>query len=102
MTFAIITRDKEGGAAIRKDYQDEHRRYLDQHKHMLLAAGAMLDDEESHGAHGGVLLVEADSREQVVAFVENDPFQREGLFGELLITRWRKAFFDFERLVPLD
>jgi uncharacterized protein YciI len=101
MTFAIITRDKKDSSAIRENHQDEHRRYLARHKHMLLAAGAMLDDDET-GAHGGVLLVEADSSEQVEEFVANDPFQREGLFGELLITRWRKAFFNFECLVPLD
>jgi len=61
----------------------------------------MLNDNET-GAHGGVLLVEANSRKQVEEFVANDPFQREGLFGELLITKWRKAFFDFDCLVPLD
>lgn len=101
MTFAIITRDKKDHAAVREAFQNEHRRYLAEHKDILPAAGAMLNDDES-GALGGVLLVKADSKEQVEEFVANDPFQREGLFGELLITRWRKAFFDFECLVPLD
>lgn len=101
MTFAIITRDKNDHTAVREAFQNEHRRYLAKHKDILLAAGAMLNDNET-GAHGGVLLVEVNSREQVEEFVANDPFQREGLFGELLITKWRKAFFDFDCLVPLD
>ena len=67
---------------------------------ILLAAGAMLDDEAIE-AHGGVLLVDVKTRAAAEEFVRNDPFQAAGLFGEILITRWRKAFFDRQRLVEL-
>jgi uncharacterized protein YciI len=45
--------------------------------------------------------VDTDSREEAEEFVRNDPFSKAGLFESLVITRWRKAFFDGQRLVDL-
>ena len=100
MPFAIITRDKPGHAHLREMHQAAHKAYLDRHRDTLLAAGAMLEDDAMN-AHGGVLLVDLESREAAEAFVRNDPFSEAGLFSEILITRWRKAFFNRERLVEL-
>jgi hypothetical protein len=100
MPFAIITRDKPGHTEVRVSHQSAHKAYLDQHREILLAAGAMLDDEAIE-AHGGVLLVDVETRAAAEEFVRNDPFQAAGLFGEVLITRWRKAFFNRQRLVEL-
>jgi uncharacterized protein YciI len=101
MPFAIITTDKPGGESIRAEYQSAHKRYLDSRCHLLLAAGAMMDDEGT-APQGGVLIIDTDEREVAEEFVRNDPFHDAGLFGSVLVTRWRKAFYDFERLVPLD
>ena len=100
MPFDIITREKPGSAVVREAHQTAHKAYLDEHKNVLLAAGAMLDDEATT-AHGGILLVDLESREAAEEFVQNDPFQAAGLFEEVLITRWRKAFYDRQRLVDL-
>ncbi len=100
MPFAIITRDKPGHAHVREAHQTAHKAYLDRHRDSLLAAGAMLEDD-GLSAHGGVLLLDLESREAAENFVRNDPFSKAGLFSEVLITRWRKAFFDRERLVAL-
>lgn len=101
MPFAIITRDKPGHAHVRETHQAAHKRYLDAHcSTLLLAAGAMLDDD-ANAAHGGILIIDTDSREIAEAFVRDDPFSKAGLFESVLVTRWRKAFFNFERLVDL-
>ena len=100
MPFAIITKDKPDHAELRAAYQAEHKSYLDRNKRLLLAAGAMLKDD-GLTAHGGLLVVDRPSREAAHAFVENDPFWAAGLFEEVVITRWRKAFFNGERLVDL-
>ena len=100
MPFAIITRDKPGSAGVREAHQTAHKAYLDKHKEVLLAAGAMLDDEATT-AHGGILLVDLESREAAEDFVQNDAFRAAGLFEEVLITRWRKAVYDRQRLVDL-
>ncbi len=101
MPFAIITRDKPGSAGLRERHQGAHKRYLDAHNdRLLLAAGAMLDDNGA-SAHGGILLLDTDDRAEAEAFVAGDPFAQCGLFESVLITRWRKAFFNHERLVDL-
>ena len=76
MPFAIITRDKPGHAHVRDAHQAAHKRYLDAHKHLLLAAGAVLDDDGGH-AHGGILLVDVETRE------EAEEFLRRGAEAEL-------------------
>ena len=98
MTFAIITKDTEGSATTRAAHQDAHKRYLNDNRAHLVAAGAMLQDDGST-AHGGILLVDFETREEVETFVHNDPFWDAGVFGDITITRWRKAFLDGERLV---
>ena len=35
----------------------------------------------------------------VEAFIENDPFTKAGLFESVTVTRWRKAFFNYEKLI---
>ncbi|NIP98794.1 MAG: YciI family protein [Akkermansiaceae bacterium] len=100
MPYAIITTDKPDHAHLRDAHQAAHKKYLDANKHRLLAAGAMLDDEGS-AAHGGVLIVDTESRKEAEEFVKGDPFSEAGLFEKVMITRWRKAFFNRERLVDL-
>lgn len=100
MSYAIITKDKPDSAAIREANAAAHRRYLDAQKHRLLAAGAMLD-EASGAPCGSVFLIDTDERAEAEAFLAGDPFTEAGLFGEVTMTPWRKAFFDFERLIEL-
>lgn len=100
MPFAIITTDKADHAHVREAHQGAHKKYLDENKHLLLAAGAMLRDD-GVTAHGGILIVDTESREDAEEFLHNDPFVAAGLFGTVTITRWRKAFFNGERLVEL-
>lgn len=98
--YAIITTDKPDHTHVRDAHQAAHKKYLDDNRHRLLAAGAMLNDN-GDSAHGGVLIVDTGSREEAEEFVKGDPFSEAGLFEKVVITRWRKAFFNRERLVEL-
>jgi len=98
MAYIIQTRDKGDFGHVRAEWRAEHLDYLDKNKSKLLAAGALVDDDGS-GGHGGVIIVDTDDREEAESFIANDPFSRAGLFECVNVTRWRKAFFNFERLV---
>ena len=100
MPFAIITKDKPGHADLRNQHQAAHKAYLDENKAILLAAGAKLDDGGTQ-AHGGILIVDVETRTEAEDFVRNDPFSTAGLLASVEITRWRKAFFQYKRLVEL-
>lgn len=98
MPYAIITHDKPEHLDLRTAVRDEHLAYLDAHKRRLLAAGAVIDDDGS-GGHGGIILYDTDDRAEAEAFIAGDPFTKAGLFETVTVVRWRKAYFDFERLV---
>ena len=98
MPYVIQTIDKPGHAHVRTQTRDEHLKYLDGFKNKLLAGGAIIDDDGT-GGHGGVIIIDTDDRAEAEAFIANDPFTQAGLFESVTVTRWRKAFFNFEKLV---
>ena len=98
MPYAIITVDKPNSLDLRNATRAEHLAFLDANKGKLLAAGAKIDDD-GEGGYGGVIIVDTDDRAEAEAFIQNDPFTKAGLFAGIEVVRWRKAFFNFEKLV---
>ncbi len=95
MPYIIQTFDKPGHAEIRAANRKIPLDYLEKHKGKLLAAGAVLSDDGSTG-EGGVLIVDTEERKIAEEFIANDPFTKAGLFAKVTVTRWRKAFFNFQ------
>ena len=98
MPYVIQTKDKAGSSQIRADNRAAYIEYLTTQKHLLLAAGALIEDDGT-GANGGLLIVDTDDRKEAERFINNDPFTKANLFEKVTITRWRKAFFDKQRLI---
>jgi uncharacterized protein YciI len=98
MAYAIQTKDKPDHFHLRLEVREAHLAYLEAHKDKLLAAGGLIDDDGT-GGHGGILLVDTDERAEAEAFVAGDPFTKAGLFESVTVTRWRKAYFNFECLL---
>ncbi len=98
MPYVIITKDKDNSLALREQVRAEHLDYLTRNKAKLLAAGAQTADDGS-GGYGGVIIVDTEDRAEAEAFIQNDPFTKAGLFDMIQVTRWRKAFFNGERIV---
>ncbi|HEU5283391.1 MAG TPA: YciI family protein [Burkholderiales bacterium] len=98
MPYAIQTVDKPGTAELRASTRASHLEYLTRNKDKLLAAGALIDDDGT-GGHGGLLIVDTDERAEAERFIAEDPFTKAGLFQKVTVTRWRKAFFNKERLI---
>ena len=98
MPYVILTKDKPNSLDLRNKVRGEHLEYLEANKAKLLAAGAMIEDDGT-GGYGGVLIVDTDDRATAEAFIENDPFTKAGLFESVTVSRWRKAFFNYEKLI---
>jgi uncharacterized protein len=96
--YVIITKDKPNSLALRNEVRAVHIDYLTANQHRLLAAGAQIEDDGSGGS-GGVIIVDTDDRKEAEEFIANDPFTKAGLFSDIKVSRWRKAFFNYERLV---
>lgn len=93
MPFMIETDDKPDSAALRQSARAEHLAFLAAQAKLLIACGAKLNDEGT-AAVGSVYIVDLDTREAAQAFIAQDPFSQVGLFGQVRITRWRKAYLD--------
>jgi uncharacterized protein len=98
MPYAIVTQDKPDHAHIRAQARPAHLDYLTANQHKLLAAGALIDDDGT-GGHGGILIIDTDDRAEAERFIADDPFSKAGLFEKVTVTRWRKAFFNKQRLL---
>ena len=98
MPYAILTTDKPDGAELRAKTRAAHLEYLTANLHLLLAAGALIDDDGT-GGHGGILIVDTDERQAAEAFIAGDPFTKAGLFAKVTVARWRKAYFNKQKLV---
>ncbi len=85
--FAIVASDKPGALDLRTALRPEHLAYLTAHAHMLKVAGPFLDADGQ--MDGSLLIVEADSIEEVQAFAADEPFAKGGLFESLVIRPWR-------------
>jgi uncharacterized protein len=84
MKFATLieyTPDKAKIAAARP----EHRDYLKN----VLESGRLVISGPFAGDEGGLLVYEANSREDVEAILRDDPFTRAGVFVSWRIHEWR-------------
>lgn len=95
MPYLIETYDAPERAHLRQENYQQHLDYLADNADLLLACGAKLDDAGKQ-ASGGIYLVDLDDREAAEAFIAADPFHRAGLFREVVVARWRKAYLNSE------
>jgi uncharacterized protein YciI len=98
MAYMIHTVDKADSAELRAKLRADHVRYLDENIGVLLAAGALLNDDGS-GGNGSLLIVDTDDRKVAEALIAGDPFNRGGVFEKITVMRWRKGYFDKKKLI---
>jgi len=91
MPYLIETFDKPGHQQLRRETRDEHLRFLEANKALLLACGAKLADD-GRDLGGGLYVVDLETRDEAERFIADDPFSRVELFERVTITRWRKAY----------
>lgn len=91
MPFHIETWDKPDHQARRQALRPAHLEFLEQNANLLIACGAKLNDDGTDQG-GGIYIVDLDTKPEVERFIQADPFYKDGLFGEVRITRWRKAY----------
>ena len=91
MLFAIYALDKEDSIQLRMDTRESHLSYLANSP--LVFAGPLLDDQGN--MCGSLIVLEMEDISQVKNFTDNDPYVIAGLFENVEIRRFVKAF-------PLD
>ena len=89
MFFAIHCLDKPDALPQRLAHHAAHRAYLAEgHAHLVVAGPLLSDDGET--MLGRLFLVEVSSRAAAEAFNAEDPFMKEGIWGQVTIRRFDK------------
>lgn len=99
MPYHIETWDKPGHEALRQQLRPKHLEFLARHAELLIACGAKLNDDGSD-AGGGIYIVALEDRATAEGFINADPFTAGGLFRDVRITRWRKAYAGGRSYLP--
>ncbi|MDH5564402.1 MAG: YciI family protein [Nitrospirota bacterium] len=81
MKFVILGKDGPEGTAKRPLFREAHLQRLDQwaQQGKIILAGPLTDKT------GSLIVVEAESLEEVQAFAQNDPYMIHGVFQEVTI-----------------
>lgn len=90
MLFAVLFTDKPGHGALRAEHLDAHVQWVAQHQDTVLVAGSLRVDPVDV-PRGGLWIVEAPSKDAVLALMQTDPFWTCGLRQGVEVLHWRKA-----------
>lgn len=89
MYFMVIGTDKPDSLDLRVATRKTHRSWLRGHhlRVTVLQSGASLEGD-STTMNGSLLIVKADSYDDVLRFSTSDPYAKAGLFEKVDIRRW--------------
>ncbi len=88
MQFVIHCHDKPDGGARRAPLEAAHFEYMKAHPGIVVAGGALLDDDGVKSI-GAVLILDVAGKAEAEAFWAGAPFNRGGVYEGTTIERWR-------------
>lgn len=84
--FVISCLDKADSLALRMATREAHLAYIAERREMVKLAGPFLVDGQMAGS---MLVVEAETLEDVEAFAGGDPYKLAGLFESSFVREWK-------------
>lgn len=99
--FAVFATDKPDMHEVRERVRPVHRSYLraaTQHGVFVRLGGPTLEPQ-CDAMNGTLLVIEAEGIDDVMAFVNSDPYMQAGLFDRVEIRPWDWSLGNPERRV---
>jgi uncharacterized protein len=90
MLYLRMCHDRAGALDVREEFRQEHRAYLKSGVVNIVQAGPICIGDTNDTNIGSFMIVEAQSRAEVQAFHDGDPFTKANLYGDVTISRWDK------------
>lgn len=90
MLFVLMCEDRPDSEALRLSTRDAHLAYAGARMDAIRLAGPLLSDDTERMI-GSLFLIEADSRDEVRQFNEQDPYTRAGLWARVTIHPFRQV-----------
>lgn len=87
MQFVIIARDAADQEALqrRMSARAEHIRHVDESMKNMILGAATFDDQEN--MNGSVMIVDFQTRKDLDAWLESEPYVVQGVWGEVTILQ---------------
>ena len=85
--------DREKKSSVRPIHVD----YVTRNADRIIVSGGLFPDDDDF-PNGGVIVLAVETRNEAVAYVENDPFFLNGIFETYTIARFKKFIFDHQRV----
>jgi len=92
MLWAVLCLDREDTAAAREELLTIHRAYLDTQNPKIFFSGPLQSDDAGRSI-GSLFVLSVRSREEAQAYIDNEPFNKAGIFASVRIFRMRKGRF---------
>lgn len=96
MPFAIRFTDDEGVLEKKRALRAEHLEYVTSNMSRIIVSGGIFPDDDDFPI-GGLIILDVETRQAAVDYIENDPFFVNGIFSTYLIERFTKFIFDGQR-----
>ena len=94
--FVVSCTDQEGTVEKRLAIRPQHLARLQKlnDEGRLIVAGAMPKDPSNPqaGFYGSTIIVDFDSREDLDTWLEDEPFLKEGVYAQIDVKPFKKAF----------
>jgi uncharacterized protein len=90
MLFTILCTDKPNHEQLRIGTRQAHLDYLGGFKDRVVMAGPLQTDDGARMT-GSLLIMDFADRKLAEAFAANDPYNKAGLFENVVIRRWKKV-----------
>lgn len=90
MLFVAICLDKPDHVDLRLSTRNAHLAFLAENASRVKLGGAFLDSAGEKPI-GSMLIIDAEDEAAARALLENDPYERAGLFEKVELRPWRRA-----------
>ena len=88
MLYALICTDKPGALELRLANRDAHLEFIGANKDRIKLGGPFMTEDAS-GMTGSLIIIEADSVQEVETLAAQDPYAKAGLFENVEIRPWK-------------
>jgi uncharacterized protein YciI len=88
--FAVHAIDRPDTLQLRLDHYAAHRTFIEDQEAQGISVvmSGPLQSDDGQVMRGSLFILEAPSRAPIDAFVANDPFTLEGVWGEVRVSRF--------------
>ena len=97
MPYVIMFVDDSGVLEKKRQLRPVHLEYVVKNAHRIIASGGLFPEDDDF-PNGGLIILDTESRQEAIDYIENDPFFLNGIFSKYTVNRWRKAIFDYKRV----